>query len=470
MGELNFLLANQVLDPTRTPSAAAADQVFGAMEQTALAQQQARAQADKEARKAANARMEKAINNMASLEDIDKIPAAYRNQASQWLVGQRNTYYQASQMLGQYEANTPEYMQAVSIMNSVNDSIKTLDSQFKRLLNDKKEAMGDFDQRLISNGNLAGDVEWLSGLYTDKHEMQISPNGMMYFKRDDGFVSLDDAPNYFLRDSAAAKSRIDLNKSTYNSGAAMTDAGKEIIGQQVRQIVKKGGRETALSLATDDFIIEGGLGIQDTDLLYNVEREDELIDFVIKSYTDMIIESGVQGRAQKDKEANERASRRGSRGGSRGSGSGSGSGGGSGGGSTISSRDSFTEEELQKLTYENIPVLKTVIDNINSDSYNFFEGKKYNGSTIKVAAKGDGGGMKIQYGEDDNVTTINLEQPETLAKFINENFTALTGVTRNTKQGKQILLYINAWLHKKKYGNTGGYSMSVNTGNLPVNN
>ena len=46
-----------------------------------------------------------------------------------------------------------------------------------------------------------------------------------------------------------------------------------------------------MSLATDDFITEGGLGILDDDLLYNEERTDELRNMVVDSYMQMFKET-----------------------------------------------------------------------------------------------------------------------------------------------------------------------------------
>ena len=52
-------------------------------------------------------------------------------------------------------------------------------------------------------------------------------------------------------------------------------------------LIKSGGIETARSLAVDDFIMDGGLGIQDQDLLFNPERAEELQKTVVDSYMSM---------------------------------------------------------------------------------------------------------------------------------------------------------------------------------------
>ena len=58
-------------------------------------------------------------------------------------------------------------------------------------------------------------------------------------------------------------------------------------------------RDDVLSLATDDFITEGGLGILDDDLLYNEERTDELRDMVIDSYMGMFKETAATSIKEK---------------------------------------------------------------------------------------------------------------------------------------------------------------------------
>ena len=63
-------------------------------------------------------------------------------------------------------------------------------------------------------------------------------------------------------------------------------------------MVSKGGRDTLLSLASDDFIIEGGLGLQDP-ALFEVGNDDQLREAVIDGYMNVLSESAKSGQAEK---------------------------------------------------------------------------------------------------------------------------------------------------------------------------
>lgn len=448
MGELNFMLKAQTPDPTRTASSKALTDGLG----TFQAQYEAEQQAQKATRAQARGRMERAINKMETLDDVDKIPTAYRPQVNEFLINQKNRYYNAAQALSQYEVGSPEYIAAIDQMNSVNSSFKNLNAQLVSFANSKKEAMKDFDAGLVSNGNSAADVDWLSRMYTDSLPMAIGQDGSMYFQRGDGFVSMSDSPSYFLRDSKAAKAIIDLNAKIYGHGMANNEQAKQMVGMQVRQIVEGGGRETALSLATDDQIYPGGLGIVDQDLLTNPDRTAELQETVINSYTDMIINSGVQG--DKDRIARTLSTRASRTGGGNNSQSGNGS----------YQIANISEQDLEAMTPASIPPLERVVNAINSNNPEaFFEGMDWNGHEIIAAVKvPNTNTVRLGYSLDGNLQQIDIDASDInkVVTFIRENFTDVVGFTRSTTEGRYINHLLSAYLHKSINGSAGGYNVT----------
>jgi hypothetical protein len=454
MADLDFILGSTRPDPTRTVDMSSFNKGLGDYEK----QLQAEKQQEKQVRDQARGRMERAINQMQSVNNIEKVPPVYRGQLNEFLMAQKNKYYDATKMMAQAEPGSEQYIQAVEIMNSVNQSFRSLDNDLTTLASRKVDAIKDFDAGLVSNGTPVDDVNWLTHLYTDGIPMQISETGRLNFQRGDGYVSLDDAPDYFNRDSGSAKSIIDLNAKIYQNGIQNNPQAEQMVRMQVRQIVEQGGRETALSLAADDNIYPGGLGILDKDLLNNPSRTSELTQMVVDSYTKMIMESGIQGDKDRIKKSMSTRSPR--------------SGGSSGGGATGNTKapNSLTQEQLAKLSVEDIGVLNNTLKAIEADNPGKFEGLKYGGKTIKAAARTKNGGMAIEWEVDGKPYNyvLSMEEPAKLVQFIKENFTQLTGTQTNTAAGRQILFYLNAWEHKKLYGNEGGYNPSV--GGLPVNN
>jgi len=450
MGELSFLLNNTTPDPTRTVSSAPIEKAFAKYEE----QLRLRKAEEKQTRDQASGRMERAINQLGSVNNIEKIPAVYQPSVNEFLMNGKNEYYNAAKIMSQSEVGSPQYIGAVETMNRVRNGFKNLDVQLQTLAQRKTDAIKDFDGGLISNGNAAGDVDWLTRMYTDGLPMQISQNGQLYFQKGDAFVSMDDAPNYFLKDSKASKSIIDLNAKVYNSGIEDNEQTRNMVRMQVRQVVESGGRETALSLATDDNIFPGGLGILDDDLLRNESRTSELSNQVIEAYTDMIINSGLQGNKDRVKRsAAVRAPRTGGRTSSQ----------------QPQRKNYLSPEELGAVTIESIPVLRS-IQGIFSDNPEALVGLQMGGQPITLAEK-DGNGVLIakltNNGKSADQKRLSFDKPSELMAFISENFTTLTGMQKNTIEGRELMFYLNAWVYKKKFGNSKGYSP---TGNLPVPN
>ena len=103
----------------------------------------------------------------------------------------------------------------------------------------------------------------------------LNPNSSRYISRVVGdvntfydfdkaeYTSYSDIKKPFLKDFKAADDLLNLNETIYSAGHALTGARKNMIRQKVSNLISSGGRDTLLSLASDDFIIEGGLGISD---------------------------------------------------------------------------------------------------------------------------------------------------------------------------------------------------------------
>jgi hypothetical protein len=460
MGELNFMVNAQM-----RPAPSATELSKGkALEEGLYAYEksmQAQKAEEKQKRQESRARMERSINQLQSVDNVERVPEAYRPQIGQFLTAQRNKYYEAAKALSQSEVGSTAYTNAVEQMNKVNQSFKNLDAQLKSFATSKTEAMKDFDKGLVSNGNNAYDVEWLSHMFTDGLPMQISDAGSLYFQRGDGYVSMDDAPHYFLKDGAAAQGIIKLNSQIYSAGVENNPQAEQMVRMQVRQMVENGGRETALSLATDDHIYPGGLGIMDQDLLSNPARADELTNIVVDSYTNMIMQSGIQGK--KDRLAKAQNTWR-PRSGDGGSGSGSGS-------STRIS--SMSEQDLRSIQFEDenrmftdaLPMVANLQRSMHSAGYGAkipqLVGTEYSGKKVIQARVGSKDLNQIELvlepASSPSRATVHLRRPNEVVSFFAKNMTQLTTYGLNTNEGKNALFMLQAWAKKRTAGFEGGY-------------
>ena len=79
---------------------------------------------------------------------------------------------------------------------------------------------------------------------------------------------------------------------------ALSGTRENMIRQRLNTSISKGGRQSLLSLASDDFILEGGLGLQDP-ALFEVGNEAALKSAVLDGYMDILRSSAKQGAADK---------------------------------------------------------------------------------------------------------------------------------------------------------------------------
>lgn len=85
-----------------------------------------------------------------------------------------------------------------------------------------------------------------------------------------------------------------MNEGVYKRGQELTGANETLTRQKLKQMVNKGGRDTLLSLASDDFIMEGGLGLQDP-ALFEPGNEAALSNAVVDGYMNVLKDSAKQG-------------------------------------------------------------------------------------------------------------------------------------------------------------------------------
>jgi len=249
-------------------------------------------QQDAARKQASDATMGQFIESMPTNVDLDKVPANMRDQTNKYLVGLKDEFFENAKIASREGASSPLYAEAVSNMNRITMAFKNLDQDFEKLKEMKYSYINDYDKGFVSEGSRPEAVEFMTNLTTDQVPLGISESGRLTFGEG---ATLDDAPKYATKDFETAKSLINLNSTLYSAGQPM-DKGKEgVVRMQIRNALSKGGRDAVLSMATDDYIMPGGLGIQDQDLLYNPERTKELSQFVENQYVAMLSQTANDG-------------------------------------------------------------------------------------------------------------------------------------------------------------------------------
>ena len=265
--------------------------------QGAAVQQAKRAQAAN----AVNNKVSSYINQLNSDIDLSGLTESQNQAVSNYLVKERNEYAQAASAISKIEDPSSEaYLEARDKMNSIRRSFGNLASQLNNYKQDKVSYLKDFDNKRISVGNDIGSLSNAAKLYTDEGDMGIGRGGQLTFYNEAGgdYESYSTMQKPFLKDFKAADSILQLNESVYSSGQYLNGARKNMIRNKMKNMINSGGRDTLLSLASDDFMIEGGLNIQDPSM-FEPGNEDLLSDMVLNRYMDALSDTAAQGAADK---------------------------------------------------------------------------------------------------------------------------------------------------------------------------
>jgi hypothetical protein len=196
-------------------------------------------------------------------------------------------------------------------MNGVSMSFSNLAGSLNKYKEDKKAYLEDFDQGMISDGNETSTLGEASSLYTDEGDLGVGKGGNLTFynQENETYTPYSEIAKPFLKDFAAADGIIGLNKELYSAGTALSGARMNMTRQRLNSMISKGGRRAVVSLAKDDFILEGGLGLDDS--LFEVGREDELKAQVLDSYMSILSDTAAQGAADKRPSGRSRGGRSG---------------------------------------------------------------------------------------------------------------------------------------------------------------
>lgn len=309
MADRNLIAGAALVGQSRRNDWAQAFQEGMDVSMKGLALQQAR---KRTAKQAINSKTASYINSLNSNVDLSELTSDQQNAVTNYLVKQRNVYADAASRIARIEdPASPEYMELRDVMNSVQMSFNNLSNQLKSYKEDKASYLKDFENKTISDGNALNTLNEASNMYTDKGLLGVDAGGGLVFWNDEkgDYDSYNQIKKPFLKDFQSADQIMQLNEQVYNSGAPLTGARRNMVRQKLNSMISQGGRETLLSLASDDFIIEGGLGLQDP-ALFDEGNEDALKNAVLDGYMDALEDSARQGYTDKQAKSRSAAGRR----------------------------------------------------------------------------------------------------------------------------------------------------------------
>ena len=255
----------------------------------------------KKKKAAINQRVAGYIDALDTNVDVTELTSDQQQAVTNYLVKQRNEYASAASQIAKIEdPSNPRYMELRNKINGIQMSFKNLAGQVNSYKTDKASYLKDFDNNLISDGNELNTLSESAKLYTDGAALGVSEGGGLVFwdEKKSDYSSYNQMPKPFLKDFGAADQLLKMNNSVYSSGTVLTGARKNMMRQQLSNIISKGGRSGLLSMASDDFIMEGGLGLTDPSL-FEPGNEDALKAIVMDSYMDVLADTAAQGARDK---------------------------------------------------------------------------------------------------------------------------------------------------------------------------
>jgi hypothetical protein len=259
----------------------------------------ARAAEKRQEERAQKAKVETYLNNMPAGIELSKIPPAQQENVANWSKQMKFQYAEAARVLPTLEAGSEAYVETMSKMTNIKNAFFNLNNNLETFKANKTEYLKSSSSGALSKGNNSKQGNILANIYTDQSDMIFDENGNMAFQSGDQVLNINDVPDYFNKDFKSADTLININSDIYNAGQKLDSTMSNMYRQKILNMIRQGGRETTLSLATDDLIQEGGLGIVDEDLLYNPERQEELEQVVVDNYMNILNSSANAGYQKK---------------------------------------------------------------------------------------------------------------------------------------------------------------------------
>ena len=241
------------------------------------------------------------IDSLNSEIDLTQLTGEQQGAITNFLVENKNTYARAASEIAKIDdATDPRYMELREQMNGVQNSFKNLAGQVNAFKEDKVSYLKDFDDRRISDGNEIGPLASAARIYTDQGNIGVGKGGNLNFWDADKeeYTNYANVQKPFLKDFKSANNILSLNEKVYSAGSSLSGARQNMIRNKLKNMISSGGRDTLLSLASDDFLIEGGLNLSDPSL-FEPANQDLLQDAVLNSYMDALSDTAAQGARDK---------------------------------------------------------------------------------------------------------------------------------------------------------------------------
>lgn len=246
-------------------------------------------------RAALDAEESKAANYLGAMEAMDTgiVPIEYRDKVENSLKVLKNQYYETTMQLKGLKTDDPDYLNLSSQLNNINNSIRKISTTFADLNKNKKADLEFISGKNYSEGNNPNTIGFLNNVLTGQAGMDIDASGNVYFDNNGQWTTYENLPNMISYDGQSFGKILTQLDNVRKYNRNLTDTDKTSLRSQIMNMLKTGGRDTAISLGSDDFIVPGGMGLGgaeafDTDP--NAYREK-----IVESYMGLYEQAASEG-------------------------------------------------------------------------------------------------------------------------------------------------------------------------------
>ena len=246
-------------------------------------------------------------NYVNKLEDVEigKVEDSMRPEVTQFLVDNKNNYAEAARLAADLDADDPAYMEAVSEMNRINSSFKSLSKNLDLFKEKRTQFYDDVRNNSISKGS---NLDALNSLFKNSdYAVEIDEYGNLSVENDGEYVPMTDFEedteyNYFLTDAEDFNKLMKLTE-TATSGAVKIQGGLEQnYRYQLNGLFNTMGREDLMSMVYDTVISNTPLKDRDDfdPSYFDIENEGKLREWLSNTYMDSLKTVAASAARQKE--------------------------------------------------------------------------------------------------------------------------------------------------------------------------
>jgi hypothetical protein len=232
-------------------------------------------------------------------EQIAKLSAQQQEAVVDFLMQGKQDYLAARNEISNFAAKDPEYSVHRSRMNNVVRGFEGLKDNLDKFKQDKLNYVKNVSDRLVSRATTPEQRSILNDIYLSKVPMKVD-GGSLAFGEEGKEVPYNSKPRYITKDYNSANQILQMASGIYQSRAELKGARKVMVENQIRNMVRQGGRDTLLSLATDDFITHGGLGPIPPHY-FDPKEEDTLFGHIVNNYMSIMQNTALTGHLETQK-------------------------------------------------------------------------------------------------------------------------------------------------------------------------